>query len=261
MPDCGEGFGREYGEGGLIYVADVSPDLDGTLGAGDSIDFVIGVDGDSIDLSKVNIIVNGEPAFVGALGGFYGQYAAASIHSASGPDNGYEFSIIRDVKFSTPNISIVIESADSSQTSRHCYSLKNGQMTSYVPTIFGRELGRVSLSKFTGEVTTGLLAGAAGQIFMTPAFSARSGSRIDVDELELTAESHEKYDVPSESNARPFVLGPSAGFTSRVFPPNFQFGYEPHTNSSQFRIAKTTRATVKGVLLNTSTLESVVILY
>jgi hypothetical protein len=77
---------------------------------------------------------------------------------------------------------------------------------------FGIELGEVSINRFSGEPTSGLLVTTSGAVFFSPALlSPNPGNEIDLDDIEVNAYASDTYNKPQGSlNRRNFRWGPNS---------------------------------------------------
>lgn len=129
-------------------------------------------------------------------------------------------------------------------------------------------IGEVSLSQLSGEGPEELLAGAKGQVFVSPAYDvARSGNSLDLDSLEVrvvTTDSYASPDAigPNSYNRRPFLFGPPPAVPStRAWPPNLDpVNYMPTPGDPIYGLAAS-QPQVKGVLTDVGTGVETVILY
>lgn len=79
------------------------------------------------------------------------------------------------------------------------------------PISFGIQLGKTSVSRFSGEPTQGILSRTAGAIFFSPSlFNYTPNNEIDLDEIQITANSLDAYKIPVQANNRAFTWGPNS---------------------------------------------------
>lgn len=246
----GASYGNNYGGGGIISISNINPSPNTLLGDGFPIDFTIGVTGSIIDLESIYITVGGELAFDGSSATFGPKFIAGSSYGYSAPFNGYSFSLIRFGGYPTDNAAIVIsarsnDGAESVQT----YSVQTIPAPQYPLFVFGSKLHSIPLSKFSGESNQGLLNGALGQVFFTTGLvEADPSVQIDVDDIQVKAESAEKYVPNLENNLRPLLWGPPLSVippSPPVYPPVVSVDYVPVFNG-EFSFVKTTKFTVHG---------------
>ncbi len=91
---------------------------------------------------------------------------------------------------------------------------------SYVPPE-NVELGKIPISRFSGEPNSGVLAGAGGAIFFSPSLLQDNvGTEMEVDSINVTVHGSDVYLRPQALSRRVFTWGP--GGTSRTNNPLFR---------------------------------------
>lgn len=269
----GANVGQNWGGGGVIYVANLNPANGGLLPPSGYFQFTVGVQGALVDITKVQITVNGtELAFDGTpLTGpaFQGLYAPLSSYSYSVTDNGYTFVMSRNTGFTVSPVSVLIhvETTDGGSAD-HVYTFLTPAATFvYPPVPFGHPLATIPIKVFTGEVDSGLLAGSAGAAFFSPAISVpSSGSSVDIDNLELRDHAGDAYALqsrPQESSIPPLLWGPAQGpLPTSVWPPQLSPSYKPTLGpfpaappglNTSYALIRLNRKTAIGTLTNTIT--------
>jgi hypothetical protein len=79
------------------------------------------------------------------------------------------------------------------------------------PVPLGQFVGGVSVSKFSGEPTSGLLAPSLGQLFFSPALlSSIALNEIDLDDIRIDVDAGETYEPVVVENLRLFTFGPNS---------------------------------------------------
>jgi hypothetical protein len=229
---------------------------------GNEFKFTVGIENKLVSIGTVVVLVNKETAF--SRGKFRGNFSQSS-YSRNLFNNGYHFSIKRNGVFTSQNVSVtVMAETASGSISTHTYQLLADSVVQYPEIPFGENLGLVPLSSFTGEGGPSVLSNASGIGFFSPSLNKQSGdSKIDVMSFEVSSTPTEKYSPPSESNPRPWLWGPppaSPPPSPPPFPPTYSEFYEPVLNA-EFCFMGTTKRSVLGVLTDTGTSQSVMILY
>jgi len=257
----GASHGANFGGGGLIRLYGLAPAPGGTIPVNGVFQLSAGVDGALVDLAAVKLVVGGEVAFSG--GSFQGAFASGSTYQYNPAINGYDFSVVRAGGYLAPAVpvSLTAETRDGG-TTLQTYQLLFQTAVVYPSVPLGVPLGHVSLSRFTGEAG-GPLGGAAGLAFFTPALTPRGGSQIDVKDFGVAADAADAFVRDEGTNRRPWLWGPAPAVppgSPPPFPPVYSSGYEPHLNRG-FCFLKTTKRSVVGVITDTGTLVSTVILY
>jgi hypothetical protein len=80
---------------------------------------------------------------------------------------------------------------------------------------FGQKFGRVPVSRFTGEPSSGPLSGSSGLIFFSAALLAPSSSNsVDFESVDFTTVCTDFYHRPPEVSGRLFRFGGGPGFGS-----------------------------------------------
>jgi len=264
----------------LIKLSEHSPN--GLISIENVFRFTIGIQNGSVSLHTITIIVEGRTAF--SKNQFHGEFKEGSSFSNNLPNNGYDFVIRRVNGYFLENVTItVIAGTGYDGLSTNTYHLRssiqrgpvNNTLTSSVSvgsqrapqgsrTPLGLTLGSVPLSTFTGEGGPSVLSGATGLGFFSPSLNQQPGdSKIDVRSFEVTSTPSESYSPPPESNRRPWLWGPPLAIpppNPPPFPPPYSVNYEP-TFNSEFCFLKTTKRSVYGVLTDTFSSQSVLILY
>lgn len=83
------------------------------------------------------------------------------------------------------------------------------------------ELGEIPVSRFSGKPDSGVLAGAGGAVFFSPALLQDNvGTEMEVDSVGVTVHGSDVYLRPQEFSRRVFTWGP--GGTSRTNSPLFR---------------------------------------
>lgn len=260
----GANTGQNWGGGGIIYVTNVVPAPGSPIPGSGFFQFTIGVSGALIDITKVQITINGsELAFDGTvLSGpsFIGLYTAFSSYQYSVPDNGYSFVLNRNSGFTSSPILIAIhaETVDGIATDQSYQLITLAAGFSYPPVPFGKPLTTIPLSRFKGEYNSGLLTGIAGAAFFSPALlNQNTGSILDVDSVEVrthTADAYALQSIPQPDNSHPMLWGPAQGpLPVKIFPPPYSSSYKPILNSPIYTFLKSTQRTAVGILRNTTT--------
>ena len=261
----GASFGNNFGGGGLIYLVGLNP-LPNTQIVGNApIQFTVGVQGGLIDLSSIQVTVAGEFAFDGSVPAFTPQYSSSTYHY-DGNNNGYSFSISRTGGYVVPTVTVSVTARTTDgATTTQTYSVIAFQSVQYPPAPVGTALISMSVSSFSGEYDSGLLADADGLLFISPSlFVPNPSVSVDVDDVEVRTRASDHYDVPAVGNSRPFLLGPpfaAPPVGSPAFPPVVSSNYLPVFNDPGFTFLKTTGATIVGVLHDTILSKDTVILY
>jgi len=138
-----------------------------------------------------------------------------------------------------------------------------------MPIPFGKPYGSVALTRFTGQVDSGVLESSERSIFFSPALvTPVSGTEIDVSSVQVRTVALDEYVKPEPATShaetrRPFILGPTPGAPSpRPWPPNFSPpSYVSVMNDSLYGLVNNKPGSaVKGVLYNTSTLQTDILL-
>lgn len=263
MSGFGQNFGFNVGGGGIPYLTNLIPLPDDFIPGDSHVHLTLGVQGSLIDISKTNIYFSGMLVFDGSIPAFTTDFLSGSSFSYSDVDNGYIF----DIQVPDEHLeAIVVVEVDTKTTdgtiNSQSYSFHGGP--DYPPMPFGVILGEVPLHRFSGESQTGLLAGANGLVFVSPALeNAVSGNEIDVDFVESRVRASEQYQppLPPEGNPKPFLVGPPPAVPSGLpWPPQFSDDYIPVLNDPGFALMNTSPQIV-GVMVDTTFLTTSVILY
>jgi hypothetical protein len=107
---------------------------------------------------------------------------------------------------------------------------------------------------------------APGSLFFSPAMQSNNGAQIDVSSVSWVSRVADTYRAPlSQRSVFPFLLGPAPAMPSgRAWPPDFSASYEPVLNDGRFGLvnneASGADAAIRGVLYNTTTFETTIIL-
>ena len=206
----GASVGNNFGAGGVIFVSNVSPSPNTLIGPGGTVNFTLGVQGGLISLSTVRVTIVGENGFDGSVPAFGAHYASGSTYHYNASVNGYDFSFARTSGFLSSDVLVVITgSTTDGATTTQTYSLLATPAPQYPLTPFGSALVTIPIGKFSGEATSGLLSGAAGQVFVTPGLDvANTSVSLDVDDVQVLTHTADHYDIPQTDNSRPLLWGP-----------------------------------------------------
>lgn len=258
----GANFGDNFGGGGIIRLSGLNPAPFGTITANSTFHASVGVAGALISLATVTVIVGGETAF--SNGSFQGTFVSSSTYQYNPSLNGYDFKFVKTGGYvvSPVQVTVLAETRDGATTTQ-TYQLFAELPVTYPPIPFNQPLGYVSLEKFSGEAGGPLLGQAQGLAFFSPALTSRANSQIDVQDFEVKTDASDKYAAPPGSNNRPWLWGPPPAVppvNPPVFPPVYSSQYEPHFNRG-FCFLKTTQRSVYGVMTDTMTSDTTVILY
>lgn len=264
-----------------IKLSEFSPNPDGLISVDNIFRFTIESQY-PVSLSTVTIIVEGRTAF--SKNQFYGEFKEGSSFSSSLSGNGYNFVIRRASGYFLEHVAItIIASTQFDGPSTNTYHLRSSSQRSPSRSVpvhsvkaapraalpnsgapLGQTLGLVPLSTFTGEGGPAVLSGATGLGFFSPSLNQQPGiSEIDIRSFEVKSTPSESYSPPPGSNRRPWLWGPPLAVpppSPPPFPPLYSVNYEP-TFNSEFCFLKTTQRSVQGVMYDTLTLESFLILY
>ena len=89
------------------------------------------------------------------------------------------------------------------------------------PVPLGKELGNIPSANFSGEPTTGVLAGSQGALFFSPALLAQNlGNEVDLDSIQVCIFGSDIYVRPPEENNFVFTWG--SGGSSRTNDPRYR---------------------------------------
>jgi hypothetical protein len=240
----GSGFGAEGGyndPGGGIPSVDGLVPQPGELLPGDGfIRFVVG-SGVLVSLSTLRITSGGEIAYDGAIGTFTSPFSSSTL--VTNGDGSFSLAVKRTAAYLPRTVTVVVEGSSVFGVPLYAsWTVTISPLTEYPPVPSGLELGRFPISRATGEVAAGILPGAAGLVFASPALLVPStGEEVDVDSVEIVADAGDKYLVDRGTNPRPFLWGPPpAAPPARVFPPNFSPpDYSPSWNDPAYALVRT----------------------
>lgn len=261
MAGIGQNIGQNIGGGGVPYLSGLLPLPSDFLPADLHVHFTIGVQGSLIDLTDTLILINSITIFDGTTGNFIPSFLGSSyVYSPS--DNGYTFDIIIPIDQLTSVISVEIDTQTTDGTaSVQTYDIVASPV--YPPTPFGIPLGDISLERFSGEITGGLLGRPSGLTFISPALIVpQAGSELDIDFVENRALAAEPYDPPQTPNSRPFLVGPPPLIPPvpiPPWPPQFSVSYFPVLNDPNFALINT-KPLVVGTMFDTISLVTSIIL-
>jgi hypothetical protein len=262
----GGNYGYNYGGGGIPYLSSLVPAPNALIPIDGYVRLTVGVQGGMINLSTVHITVASELAFDGSTLSF-GPDFLGSDYVFVPADNGYRFNILKSSPYDDQFATVIVEAETNDGTPTvQSYQVSTGAVIAYPPVPFGTELNRVPIRRFSGEVDTGLLSGAQGLAFVSPALKFQSiGSQMDVDVVEVATQAGDRYRQSPGDNLRPFLWGPPLlvpPVPVPVFPPQFDaVNYKPVWNGASFGFLKTTGRSVLGVMHDTILLTDTVILY
>lgn len=258
--------GYNNARGGLPYLSSLVPVPNFLIPIDGYVRFTLGVHGSSINLSTVRITVESKIAYDGSTDTFGADFLTSSYTSESG-DNGYRFNILKTSSYINQFVTVIVEAETVSGVSTvQSYQVVSSELVDYPPVPYGVELGGIPIERFSGEPETGLLSGAAGLVFASPALKFQSsGSQIDIDKVEIATQGGDEYYPIVGDNLRPFLWGPPPlvpPVPIPVFPPQFDvLNYMPVWNGSAFGFLKTTERSVLGVLYDTVSLQTTYVLY
>lgn len=262
------GFGTNYGynqKGGDIpYLTSLVPAPNSLIPLDGYIRFTLGVNDGLIDLTTVRITIASVLAFDGSMASFLGDFAGSDYVPV---DNGYRFNLLKSSAYNSRVVTVLVEASTYGRTDiNQSYQVTVNSLSDYPPVPYGTELNMVPVSRFTGEVQSGPLAGGQGLMFVSPSLTfSSSGNQIDLDSAEVATQAGDAYAQDSGDNLRPFLWGPPLPIPPvpiPVFPPQFNVpNYMPVWNDPNYGFLKTTQRSVIGVMHDTISLEDTVILY
>jgi len=263
MSGFGQNVGQNVGGGGIPYLTDLTPLPEDFIPNDLHVHLTVGVQGSLIDLSKTKIYLSFLLVFDGSTVTFTPDFVTGSSFIYDAPNNGYAFDIqVPLVHLEAMAVVEVSTSTTDGTDSTQTYSFRGGP--DYPPTPFGAVIGEIFLNRFSGESQEGLLSGSQGLVFMSPALqTANSGNEVDIDSLESRVITSDPYELAQTPNPRPFLVGPPLPvppISPPPFPPQFSDSYIPVLNDPNYALMNT-KPTVRGVMFDSVSLETSVILY
>lgn len=242
----GNGFGAESGYNSRgeeeSFVTGLLPEPNGMLPSDRFVRFSVGAVGAPPDASTLRVTAGGLVAYDGSTGTFSSVFSTSTVSAAS--DGSIAFAVKRTGSYPGRVATFLVEGSSTYGIPiLFSWVVTVQSLTAYPPMPSGLELGRVPIQRLSGEVQTGILGGAAGLVFASPALVApNSGSQVDVDKAEITSHAGDWYVLDPGTNPRPFLWGPPPSIPSgRVFPPDFSPpDYEPVWGDPGYAFMRTT---------------------